>query len=108
MRRLIEEKDGEMDQEGDKKAEASEGVIPCVTWELQADPIRLPALPSLPDLPNTGTPPDESETHLIQIAALDRHIIGLTNRGHVLKICPLEDQTASSRGNWQYVSLELQ
>ena len=82
----------------------AEAVIPCLTRELKMDPIKLPALPDLPDLPATGLPEEErrKETRLIKIAAGYDRLIGLTNKGHVLKLDGMrnEDDTRV----WYYVS----
>jgi SCF-associated factor 1 len=95
-----------MDQEGNQKARLSDdGVIPCVTWNLQKDPVRLPAIPHLPELRNTGdSGRSDEETQLIQIAGGDQFIIGLTNKGHVLKFAELDDEITTSHGRWEYVS----
>ena len=80
------------------------GVIPCYTWEMNVDPIKLPALPDLPDLLVTGLSEKghRKETKLIKIASLSCCIIGLTNKGHVLKMDGLykEDHPQA----WDYVS----
>jgi SCF-associated factor 1 len=100
----ITSKNDEMDSQGDKKACATEhGVIPCVTWDLDLDPIRLPALPPLPRLEHIGETDDEGEPRLIQIAGLDNSIVGLTQHGHVLKIAA-QDEVTASRSAWEYVS----
>ena len=81
-----------------------EGVIPCRTREFEMDPIKLSALPGLPNLPATGLPEEErtKETRLIKIAACHDSLIGLTNKGHVLKLDGMgsEDDTRI----WYYVS----
>lgn len=79
-------------------------VIPCHTWEINKDPVKLPILPDLPDLPATGLHQEElrKETKLIKIAALDHCLIGLTNKGHVLKIDGLTDEDFVQI--WHYVS----
>ncbi|KAG5637293.1 hypothetical protein H0H81_005088 [Sphagnurus paluster] len=93
----------EMDEQGDKKAlPLDDDTIPCVTWELAADPVRLPSLPILPDLHTHGDD-DEKPTQLIEIAGLDGHLIGLTNKGHVLKFGNLDSETTSSQGRWEYL-----
>ena len=78
--------------------------IPCQTWEINMDPVKLPILPNLPDLPATGLSEEEcrKETKLIKIAALYGSIVGLTNKGHVLKINGLDKE--NSIGTWCYVS----
>jgi len=107
MNARITAKNEEMDRDGDKKAIVGNGdSIPCITWNLHMDPTRLPSLPPLPTLPEAV---DQQETddgiYLIQIAGLDNNIIGLTNKGHVLKYGHLEDETTVSSGRWEYVSL---
>ena len=83
-------------------------VIPCVPWVLDAegiDPIRLPRIPTtLPDLPRTGLPQDalSQETRLVKIAGLIDSIIGLTNKGHILRYL-LNPAGAYRAGHWQYV-----
>ena len=78
-------------------------VIPCHTWEINVDPVKLPVLPDLPDLPVTGLPEEErrKETKLIKIAALSHCLVGLTNKGHVLKMDGLTDENAIPI--WSYV-----
>ena len=65
-----------------------EAAIPCHTWEMGIDPVKLPSLPVLPDLPMTGLGEEErgKETKLIKIAACFHSLVGLTNKGHVLKM----------------------
>lgn len=102
----IETMNGEMDSVGDRKAHATgDGVIPCVTWTLEADPVLLSALPDLPELPDTGCDPEseEEETRLIQIAGFAGHLIGLTNKGHVLKYSSLDSEESAFHGRWEYV-----
>lgn len=102
MHEIIAQKNLEMDQDGDKKAIAREGLIPCVTWSLEFDPVRLPPIPPLPELPHAG---DETTqiTQLIQIAAFESHIIGLTNCGHVLKFGSTDNETTTAQGRWEYL-----
>ena len=81
-----------------------EGVIPCRTREFKTDFIKLPALPDLPDLVATGLPGEERRegTRLIKIAACSSSLIGLTNKGHVLKSdIPVGEDSAWI---WHYVS----
>jgi SCF-associated factor 1 len=70
-----------------------------------ADPFRLPTIPRLPDLPETGLSGEDSweETKLIRIAALDNNIIGLTNKGHVLRYNQLNNDRVYTSGRWEYV-----
>ena len=82
-------------------------VIPCHTWEIDMDPVKLPTLPDLPDLPATGLPDGErkKETKLIKIAACHNCLVGLTNKGHVLKLDRLLDE--DSVRIWHYVSKNM-
>jgi len=101
MAREISEHNSTMDEEGQEVRESEKGVISCVTWELEHDPHKLPSLPLLPSL----TPgPHVKDTHLIKIAALEHHIVGLTNYGHVLKI-HLQEGDLSRPLTWEYASL---
>ena len=106
MGRFITEKNRAMDQDGDKKAHATaENEIPCTTWKLEVDPIRLPNLPQLPSLPPVeGLDESEKPLQLIRIACPDNHVIGLTNKGHVLKFGVCADEATARRGRWEYVS----
>jgi len=96
----------ELDLDASTKAIVPEGgtVIPCHTWEINKDPVKLPILPDLPDLAATGLAEEElrKETRLIKIAAFDNSLVGLTNKGHVLKIDGLTDE--DSIQIWRYVS----
>lgn len=97
---------GELDEDESTRAIVHEGevIIPCHTWEINRDPVKLPVLPDLPDLPTVGLSEGdrEKETKLIKIAALDSCLVGLTNKGHVLKIDGLTDE--NSIQIWRYVS----
>ena len=105
---VIEQKMREMDSEGNKRAPATEdGTIHCITWDLDITPVRLPSIPSLPELLNTGSRKTRQITELVQIAAFDSHIIGLTNYGHVLKFGPLDDENSVSQGQWEYARFSL-
>lgn len=99
----IAAKNAQFDREGGKKVKVagSEDVIPCVTWDLHMDPIRLPNLPPLPELGEAN----ESDENIVltQIAALDNNLVGLTNKGHVLKYGNLVDETSAAGGQWEYV-----
>ena len=96
----------ELDEDESTKAIVpdNEAVIPCHTWEINKDPIKLPILPDLPDLPATGLSEEErrKDTKLIKIAAFNNCLVGLTNKGHVLKIGGLTDE--NSVQIWRYVS----
>jgi SCF-associated factor 1 len=107
--RIYYEEDADMDDRGDCNAYGTEDHrIPCVTWSLRADPLRIPPIPKLlPDLESTGMSQEEKskETTLIKIAAFDNHLIGLTNKGHVLKFGDLSNENSFNRTTrWQYVS----
>jgi len=107
LKELIETKMSEFGEARASTAREENGSIPCVTWNTDFEPVRLPAIPILPDLPEVGQPnsdDDETDTHLVQIAGMDRVIIGLTNRGHVLKFQQVVDEISVSRGRWEYVS----
>lgn len=102
MEENIRRRNDEMDNDGDKQAVAlPDGVIPCAIWDLDDNPVRLPSIPHLPALTNQTE--DEKPTQLVKIAGLDGHIIGLTNKGHVLKYSALDNALTSPRGRWQYV-----
>ena len=60
-------------------------------------------LPDLPELPETGLSEEErrKETKLIKIAATHDCFIGLTNKGHVLRLDRLSHEDSS--GTWHYV-----
>ena len=96
----------EMDKYGSAKVVVSnnETAIPCHTFSIHMDPVKVPTLPDLPDLPSTGLPEGEhkKETKLIKIAACYKSLIGLTNKGHVLKLDGLQDE--NSMLIWHYVS----
>ena len=80
-----------------------ETVIPCQTREIHRDPVKIPMLPDLPDLLGTGLPEEDrrKETKLIKIVALFNRLVGLTNKGHVLKLDGLHDKNPA--GTWHYV-----
>ena len=84
-----------------------EAVIPCQTRELKTGPIKLPPLPDLPDLPATGLSGEErrKETRLIKIACDNDYLIGLTNKGHVLKLNGV-DREGDTRV-WHYVGKNI-
>jgi SCF-associated factor 1 len=95
-----------MDERGDCQAyPTSDHRIPCIAWPLRADPSRIPPIPELPELSHTGSSQEErSKTTLIKIAAFDNHLIGLTNKGHILKFGDLSNDTSfDRRTRWQYV-----
>ncbi|KAF4569685.1 hypothetical protein EYR40_008663 [Pleurotus pulmonarius] len=98
MKALIDQKHDEMHSNGAIVAPAVGGSILCAPWELSINPKRLPRLPQLPDLSGES---NESPPKLIQIAALDSQIIGLTDQGHVVKFSSLVDEQVT--GEWQYL-----
>lgn len=100
---LVQQKMREMDNETDKMAHPDGTSIPCVPWEVDLPPTRLPPIPSLPDLPDNGIQEEGRTTELIQIAAFDNHIVGLTNLGHILKFDSLHNETGVPHGHWEYV-----
>ena len=85
-----------------------EMVVMCYTWEIKKDPVKLPILPNLPDLPGMELQEEghRKETKLIKIAALNHCLIGLTNKGHVLKIDGLTNERSIQA--WHYVSESAQ
>ena len=95
----------ELDKDGSAKGVISDDgmVIPCHTWEIDMNLVKLPILPDLPDLPGTGLPEEErrKETRLVKIAALTRNLVGSTNKGHVLLLDGM-DRDDSTR-SWRYV-----
>ncbi|KAI5123508.1 hypothetical protein M0805_006668 [Coniferiporia weirii] len=96
----------QMDEAGDKRAHATaDGVIPCATWDLHHNPSRLPSLPNLPSLSHSGTlyEDERQETKLVKIAAMDGFLIGLTNKGHVLKFGDLSNLASLQQGHWEYL-----
>ncbi|KAJ7224220.1 regulator of chromosome condensation 1/beta-lactamase-inhibitor protein II [Mycena pura] len=80
-----------------------DGVIPCATWVLEADPERLPPLPRLPKLTNTGDESGDDEIKIIKIAAMDERIVALTNQGHVVLFNNLGSEDTLSSGRWTYL-----
>ncbi|KAG6810891.1 hypothetical protein H0H92_009921 [Tricholoma furcatifolium] len=77
--------------------------IRCVTCDLDFDPVQLPPIPVLPDLANGAD--DGKPTQLIQIAGMNEQIVGLTNKGHVLKYGNLQSDSTFSRGRWEYLPM---
>ncbi|PSR71036.1 hypothetical protein PHLCEN_2v13084 [Hermanssonia centrifuga] len=101
----------QFDQQGiETKAKISADhpeVIPCHVWDLQGfDPVILPPIPeNLPEIPHTGLSVEEQDkpTKLIKISGMDNNIIGLTNKGHVLRFDGLNNENSYSRGRWEYL-----
>ncbi|CAE6451761.1 unnamed protein product [Rhizoctonia solani] len=74
------------------------GEVPCVCVDVQHHPTRLPSIPD--DLPTLHPDPLKSSVppRLIQIAAGDKFVVGLTDGGHVLKLdLPTYDASELSR-----------
>ncbi|KAH9004512.1 RCC1/BLIP-II [Lactarius hatsudake] len=96
-----------LDERGDSHAYPTpDHTIPCIPLVLRADPLRIPPIPRLPELNDTGLSQEEKskETVLVKIAAFDNGLIGLTNKGHVLKFGDLSNEhsfTMSTR--WEYL-----
>ncbi|EKM49963.1 uncharacterized protein PHACADRAFT_264421 [Phanerochaete carnosa HHB-10118-sp] len=103
--------DQELNQAGDvtqaKPSPERPGIIPCHVWDMgNIEPYRLPAIPAgLPRLAGTGLPTDvlDGETRLVKIAGMDNFLVGLTNKGHVLKYDRLESEESYQRGHWEYL-----
>jgi SCF-associated factor 1 len=98
MEQIIESHDNVMNAEHHKAAATADKAIPCSTWDLTLDPVKLPPLPLLPTLVEI-----KEDIRLIKIAGFDNNLIGLTNQGHVLKFNSLDNESATSRGVWTYV-----
>ena len=97
-----------MDRLSDKRARATEGVIPCETWDLHHNPRQLPLLPQLPELnqQNIASERDEEETKIVKIAGMDNILVALTNKGHVLKFSGLGNPSSlQAEGRWEYVCI---
>jgi len=101
-----EEAMAELDKDESTKAIVPDGgtVIPCHTWEMKMDPVKLSVPPDLPDLPMTGIPEEErrKETKFIEVATCSGSLVGLTNKGHVLKMDRLDEEGITPV--WDYVS----
>ncbi|CCM03324.1 uncharacterized protein FIBRA_05452 [Fibroporia radiculosa] len=114
LQQVINEKNMELDEGGISEStratptKAEPTVIPCYPWDLQdVDPVRLPSIPTrLPRLQSTGLSDEEldAETKLVKIAGMDRMIIGLTNKGHVLRYGDLGGEDSYQRGHWEYLA----
>ncbi|KAF9525324.1 regulator of chromosome condensation 1/beta-lactamase-inhibitor protein II [Crepidotus variabilis] len=91
------------DEKSDTNAFPKDGMIPCASWALQdVAPTRLPSLPTLPKLVQSSSGKEQT-LQLIQIAAFENHLVGLTNQGHVLKFGDLEGEQAVIQGCWEYL-----
>ncbi|KAF8216533.1 regulator of chromosome condensation 1/beta-lactamase-inhibitor protein II [Mycena galopus ATCC 62051] len=105
MLERINAKNTAMDEERQFRAKPlPDGVIPCATWDMEADPTRLPGFPVLPNLTATGDSAEvDEETKIIKIAALDARLVALTNRGHVVLFSGLSNENTFPTGRWQYL-----
>ncbi len=92
-----------------RPSEDKPDLVPCYWWVLHgAEPLRLPAIPagSLPKLEATGPEDDPEEPiKLVKIAGFDNNILGLTNKGHVLRYGNLYGEDTYQNGRWEYVCL---
>ena len=103
--RLYREENAIMDARGDH-AYGTHDRLRCVTWSLRADPLRVPNIPQLPKLESPGISQEErlKATTLVKIAAFDSYLIGLTNKGHVLKFGAMSNSDNFDwTTQWQYV-----
>ena len=104
LERKIQNVNQQMNKSSNSLVRGVNGVISCVPWDTDLIPERLPPLPSLPELEEIDTEP-RKKTKLVKIAGFDGHIVGLTNKGHVLKFRGLENEQTIAQGTWTYVSL---
>ncbi|RPD64104.1 RCC1/BLIP-II [Lentinus tigrinus ALCF2SS1-7] len=93
-----------------RPTEVEPNVVPCYWWVLHgADPVQLPPIPveRLPALSRTGISQEDrdKETKLVKIASLDNNILGLTNKGHVLRYGELYGEETYQAGRWEYLPL---
>ncbi|KAH9940813.1 RCC1/BLIP-II [Epithele typhae] len=119
IQRVLREKKLELESTEDEelkeaaKAKVIKGtpdVVPCHWWIMEGvDPVRLPPIPveHLPQLRFTGLSREEleKETKLVKVAGYDRNLIGLTNKGHVLRYTNLISETDYQQGRWEYLPL---
>ncbi|KAF5336079.1 hypothetical protein D9611_006435 [Ephemerocybe angulata] len=107
LARIIQENQQSMDSDPDKKAKPTEAnEIPCATYSIDSLALtKLPPLPDLPALRKTGVDPEDNQEppRIVQIAGLDKHLVGVTDQGHVLKFGVLADETQSLNGSWEYL-----
>ncbi|CAE7217054.1 unnamed protein product [Rhizoctonia solani] len=78
------------------KAQGDE--VPCACTDIQHHPTKLPPIPNnLPTL-HTDTVDPDAPPKLVQIAAGDKFVVGLTDGGHVLKLdLPTYDESELGR-----------
>ncbi|KIJ20926.1 hypothetical protein PAXINDRAFT_106772 [Paxillus involutus ATCC 200175] len=98
MQEMIDSHNTTMDEAG-SRISVADSVISCSHWELHKDPQRLPELPRLPRLVSGA---EDVDVHLIKIAALENHLVGLTNHGHVLKIS-VQHSDRARQESWEYL-----
>ena len=80
--------------------------ISCKTWKLKSELHKLREIGDLPELDQRhGSPGSKSPPKIISIAATDELLIGLTDKGHVLKINQFDSgkKTQIKDENWVYV-----
>lgn len=72
---------------GNEPVRVTDYIIQCSILEACQEPFLLPSIPGLPLLYETDSPDNlEVVTKLVKIAAMNGALIGLTNKGHVLKM----------------------
>ena len=99
----------------DARALALGPEVQCYTWTMEGvEPLVLPELPELPDLHKSNLDAPQPAS-LIQIAAGDQFLIGLTDGGHVVRLdldpindpgglAILREQFRKKLRKWKYVS----
>ncbi|KIY53369.1 RCC1/BLIP-II protein [Fistulina hepatica ATCC 64428] len=104
MQFQVATKNDQLDNQLDAKSRAQpDGTIPCIPWEMDVNPLLLPSLPALPEL-SANSATDDEPVKLVSIAGLDQCLIGLTNRGHVVKYSGLSNEEVALLGTWEYLS----
>ncbi|CDO70141.1 hypothetical protein BN946_scf184783.g25 [Trametes cinnabarina] len=99
MKTIVDEKNEELNnaENADLKAAAKAQVD-------ASEPSLIPCY-CLPMLRRTGLSEDQldEETKLVKIAGMDNCIIGLTNKGHVLRYERLTSEDEYQQGRWEYL-----
>lgn len=103
------------DHKDDARGLAKGSEIQCYIWAMDGvEPLRLPEPSELPNLHQSdGDAPQP--TFLVQIAAGDQFLVGLTNGGHVVRldlnpindpegVATLREQFRKKLRKWEYVS----
>ncbi|PAV22969.1 RCC1 BLIP-II [Pyrrhoderma noxium] len=81
---------------------ATDHIIQCSILEACQEPFLLPSIPGLPLLYETDSPDSlEVVTKLVKIAAMNGALIGLTDKGHVLKM----NNFASGQSHYEWTYL---